>query len=98
MKYNLHNEINILAVALNLLFCCFRKTKMFQTKILRSRTANSSNLRIIELEVPAETGNKFERIQLTSYQNKRNGQATTTEIIEPKCIYKCNHRSPIPLI
>ena len=71
---------------------------MFQTKILRSRTANSSNLRIIELEVPAETGNKFERIQLTSYQNKRNGQAATTEIIGPKCIYKCNHRSPTPLI
>ena len=62
--------------------------KMSQTKILRSRTANSSNLRIIELEVPAETGNKFERIQLTSYQNKRNGQAATTEIIGPKCIYK----------
>ena len=44
---------------------------MFQPKILRSRTANSSNLRIIELEVPAETGNKSERIQFTSYQNKK---------------------------
>ena len=70
---------------------------MIQTKILRSRTANSSNLRIIELEVPAETGNKSDRIQLTSYQNKRNGQATRTEIIGPKCIYKCNHRLPITL-
>ena len=71
---------------------------MFQTKILRSRTANSNNLRIIELEVPAETGNKSERIQLTSYQNQRNGQATRTEIIGPKCIYKYNHRPSITLI
>ena len=71
---------------------------MLQTKILRNRTANSSNLRIIELEVPAETGNRSERIQLTSYQNKRNGQATRTAIIGQKCIYKCYHLPPIILI